>query len=102
MRSGGRLGRVAATATLLASAPLAAVFEGLSWLVQCIVVVSAVAGAAAAVAAAATIGDVALLLVIGGAVEALTATAGLALGLRRGGEARRRGAGRRARPGGPR
>jgi transglutaminase-like putative cysteine protease len=42
-----RLGLIAAAATLLASAPLATIFEGLSWLVQCVVVVSAVAGAAA-------------------------------------------------------
>ncbi|MEV6490892.1 DUF3488 and transglutaminase-like domain-containing protein [Actinoplanes sp. NPDC051633] len=41
-----RLGLVAASATLLAAAPLSAIFESYTWLMQCIVAVGLIAGAA--------------------------------------------------------
>ncbi|GGK70434.1 transglutaminase TgpA family protein [Mangrovihabitans endophyticus] len=41
-----RLGLVAASATLLASAPLSAIFESWTWLLECILAVGLVAGAA--------------------------------------------------------
>jgi transglutaminase-like putative cysteine protease len=41
-----RLGFVAAAATLLAAAPLSAVFDRWTWLVQCLIVVALIAGAA--------------------------------------------------------
>ena len=41
-----RLGLVAASATLLAAAPLSAIFATWTWLIQCILAVGMVAGAA--------------------------------------------------------
>ncbi|GAB1646001.1 DUF3488 and DUF4129 domain-containing transglutaminase family protein [Krasilnikovia sp. MM14-A1259] len=41
-----RLGIVAATATLLAAAPLSAIFAGWTWLMQCVLIVALIAGAA--------------------------------------------------------
>ncbi len=41
-----RLGLVAASATLLAAAPLSAIFESWTWLIQCILTVGLIAGAA--------------------------------------------------------
>src|SRR5919199_5766249 len=41
-----RLGLVAASATLLAAAPLSAIFEHWTWLLQCILTVGMIAGAA--------------------------------------------------------
>ena len=41
-----RLGLVAASATLLAAAPLSAIFDSWTWLLQCILTVGLMAGAA--------------------------------------------------------
>jgi len=41
-----RLGLVAAGATLLAAAPLAAIFESYNWLMRCILTVGLIGGAA--------------------------------------------------------
>ena len=42
-----RLGLVAAGATLLAAAPLSAIYESWTWLIQCVIAVAFVAAAAA-------------------------------------------------------
>ena len=47
MRTRRHLGFVAAAATLLAAAPLSAIFEQWTWLVQCVILVALIAGAAA-------------------------------------------------------